>query len=156
MPHSCFKQLSLILFYFVHCIFLFRLGSKMFHPFPSSISLSIQYFSVFNIFHTSFHFFSLKQLSHTPIPDDQDELNRPNCDCPSCVAWRTLTNDHQSRIRQVHSQANSIKKKMYIDPISQNSVMTRSFLISRGYCCGSGCRHCPYLHVMVLKNQENT
>ncbi len=23
-------------------------------------------------------------------------------------------------------------------------VLTRSFLLDRGYCCESGCRHCPY------------
>jgi Family of unknown function (DUF5522) len=23
-------------------------------------------------------------------------------------------------------------------------VFTEHFLRSRGYCCGSGCRHCPY------------
>jgi hypothetical protein len=23
-------------------------------------------------------------------------------------------------------------------------VMTERYLIERGYCCGNGCRHCPY------------
>jgi hypothetical protein len=23
-------------------------------------------------------------------------------------------------------------------------VLTAHFLLKRGYCCGSGCRHCPY------------
>jgi hypothetical protein len=23
-------------------------------------------------------------------------------------------------------------------------VLTTHFLINRGYCCGNGCRHCPY------------
>lgn len=23
-------------------------------------------------------------------------------------------------------------------------VLTEQFLLSRGQCCGSGCRHCPY------------
>jgi Family of unknown function (DUF5522) len=23
-------------------------------------------------------------------------------------------------------------------------VLTAYFLINRGYCCGNGCRHCPY------------
>lgn len=23
-------------------------------------------------------------------------------------------------------------------------VMTEEYHINRGYCCGSGCRHCPY------------
>lgn len=24
-------------------------------------------------------------------------------------------------------------------------VFTREYLISRGYCCACGCRHCPYI-----------
>ncbi|MCY7374985.1 MAG: DUF5522 domain-containing protein [Pyrinomonadaceae bacterium] len=24
-------------------------------------------------------------------------------------------------------------------------VLTGHFLLKRGYCCGNGCRHCPYL-----------
>lgn len=23
-------------------------------------------------------------------------------------------------------------------------VLTEKFLLDRGYCCGNGCRHCPY------------
>jgi hypothetical protein len=23
-------------------------------------------------------------------------------------------------------------------------VMTAAYLLKRGYCCGSGCKHCPY------------
>ena len=23
-------------------------------------------------------------------------------------------------------------------------VLTAHFLLNRGYCCGNGCRHCPY------------
>ena len=23
-------------------------------------------------------------------------------------------------------------------------VFTQKYLLDRGYCCGSGCRHCPY------------
>jgi len=25
-----------------------------------------------------------------------------------------------------------------------NMVFTSTFLLKRGYCCNSGCRHCPY------------
>jgi hypothetical protein len=24
------------------------------------------------------------------------------------------------------------------------TVFTAEYLLSRGYCCGNGCRHCPY------------
>ena len=35
------------------------------------------------------------------------------------------------------------EKDYYID---ENGffVMTESFLKKRGFCCGNGCRHCPY------------
>lgn len=25
-------------------------------------------------------------------------------------------------------------------------VLTASWLLARGYCCGNGCRHCPYAY----------
>ncbi|MBN8787551.1 MAG: hypothetical protein J0I84_10715 [Terrimonas sp.] len=28
-------------------------------------------------------------------------------------------------------------------------VLTESFLLKRGYCCGNGCRHCPYEYMNV-------
>ncbi|KAA6456941.1 hypothetical protein DYQ86_24175 [Acidobacteria bacterium AB60] len=28
-------------------------------------------------------------------------------------------------------------------------VFTAAYHLKRGYCCGSGCRHCPYEHVNV-------
>lgn len=32
----------------------------------------------------------------------------------------------------------------YIDPNSGLFVLTAAYLAERGYCCGEGCRHCPY------------
>jgi hypothetical protein len=28
-------------------------------------------------------------------------------------------------------------------------VFTAAYHLKRGYCCGSGCRHCPYDHAKV-------
>jgi hypothetical protein len=28
-------------------------------------------------------------------------------------------------------------------------VLTESFHLKKGYCCGNGCRHCPYDHENV-------
>ncbi len=28
-------------------------------------------------------------------------------------------------------------------------VFTEKFLLKRGYCCGSGCKHCPYNYESV-------
>ena len=30
-------------------------------------------------------------------------------------------------------------------------VLTEKYHLARGYCCGSGCRHCPYLYERVLE-----
>jgi hypothetical protein len=32
----------------------------------------------------------------------------------------------------------------YLDPHSGLFVLTAAYLRARGYCCGNGCRHCPY------------
>jgi hypothetical protein len=31
-------------------------------------------------------------------------------------------------------------------------VMTEQYHIRRGYCCGNGCRHCPYIPKAVKGN----
>jgi hypothetical protein len=33
-----------------------------------------------------------------------------------------------------------------VDYYFENALMilTEGFLLKRGYCCGNGCRHCPY------------
>ena len=33
---------------------------------------------------------------------------------------------------------------VYRDPVTGFTVFTAKFLADRGYCCASGCRHCPY------------
>ena len=32
----------------------------------------------------------------------------------------------------------------YIDPETGFMVFTAHYLAARGFCCDSGCRHCPY------------
>jgi hypothetical protein len=32
----------------------------------------------------------------------------------------------------------------YLDPATGYLVFTARYLARRGYCCGNGCRHCPY------------
>jgi len=32
-------------------------------------------------------------------------------------------------------------------------VLTEKFLTNRGYCCGNGCRHCPY-HPAHIKGNK--
>lgn len=31
------------------------------------------------------------------------------------------------------------------DIFDQDGALSRQFLLSRGYCCGNGCRNCPYV-----------
>jgi len=33
-------------------------------------------------------------------------------------------------------------------------VMTESYHLKRGYCCGSMCRHCPYEHKSVPQSGD--
>lgn len=43
-----------------------------------------------------------------------------------------------------HDRAVDEGKPGYIDPATGLFVMTSAWLAKRGYCCGNGCRHCPY------------
>jgi hypothetical protein len=47
-------------------------------------------------------------------------------------------------IMSVHAEALRVGDPVYVDPVTRRSVMTATFLASRGRCCSSGCRHCPY------------
>lgn len=43
-----------------------------------------------------------------------------------------------------HRAAIAAGDPAYRDPVSGLAVFTAQFLADRGYCCDSGCRHCPY------------
>lgn len=45
---------------------------------------------------------------------------------------------------QIHRAACDAEEAGYIDPESGLFVMTSHYLRDRGYCCGNGCRHCPF------------
>lgn len=47
-------------------------------------------------------------------------------------------------IIMLHKKAIYEQDDFYIDPDSGYSVFTAEYLLNLGYCCGSGCRHCPY------------
>lgn len=34
-------------------------------------------------------------------------------------------------------------------------VFTAHYLLARGYCCGSGCRHCPYQYEAVSEPKRS-
>jgi hypothetical protein len=52
---------------------------------------------------------------------------------------------HRTDILARHNEAQERRLPTYADPVSGLSVFTAEFLASRGYCCNSGCRHCPYV-----------
>lgn len=60
---------------------------------------------------------------------------------------RRLSPHHPSRaeILARHDQAMAERRPTYPDPVSGMAVFTAAFLLARGTCCDSGCRHCPYL-----------
>lgn len=57
-----------------------------------------------------------------------------------------LPEDHplRSGILELHLVAVRGLSPVYRDPKTGFSVFTAAFLAGRGYCCDSGCRHCPY------------
>lgn len=53
-------------------------------------------------------------------------------------------------IEAIHALCCERKEKTYSDPSTGYSVFTSHAHRSRGLCCGSACRHCPYGHFRVL------
>jgi len=74
---------------------------------------------------------------------------------PQPLADRPLTDPHRGRldpddpasgeIVRVHAEALRAGADTYVDPRSGLTVLTAGYLARRGYCCDSGCRHCPYI-----------
>ena len=66
-----------------------------------------------------------------------------------------LEHPHVSRLSALHPRFVDIMERhaeavarglpCYDDPATHLSVFTAAFLADRGYCCDSGCRHCPYV-----------
>ena len=50
----------------------------------------------------------------------------------------------RDRIQKIHDAAAARGDNSYIDPSTGMLVMTAHYLQKRGFCCGAGCRHCPY------------
>lgn len=47
-------------------------------------------------------------------------------------------------VQRAHDAAEAAGQAGYLDPSTGLFVMTAAYLRSRGKCCGSGCRHCPW------------
>ena len=71
------------------------------------------------------------------------------------LADRPLTEPHPSRLSPQHPARAEILAEHaaalergdmgYLDPVTGLFVMTAAVHAERGYCCNSGCRHCPYV-----------
>jgi hypothetical protein len=56
-----------------------------------------------------------------------------------------LGTPRREQLLQAHERAMAAGYAMYVDPVTGLSVLTAKFLAERGWCCGRGCRHCPYV-----------
>jgi hypothetical protein len=71
------------------------------------------------------------------------------------LAPRPLTEPHPDRLPHDHPAYGAVVRAhraalddgadTYVDPVSGLVVLTAGYLARRGTCCGSGCRHCPYV-----------
>lgn len=52
--------------------------------------------------------------------------------------------DLPEHVRAAHDAAVARSEDHYVDPDTGYFVFTAAALRARGYCCDSGCRHCPY------------
>ena len=50
---------------------------------------------------------------------------------------------------ELHLKACQAQADTYVDPITGYQVFTAHALGALGWCCGSGCRHCPYAHAAI-------
>jgi hypothetical protein len=57
----------------------------------------------------------------------------------------SLRHPLRDQILRRHHEAVIAGRPTYKDPASGLSVLTAAFLAGRGYCCESGCRHCPFV-----------
>jgi iron complex transport system substrate-binding protein len=59
-------------------------------------------------------------------------------------------------IQELHARACANNLPTYTDPVTGYEVFTAGFLRQRGYCCGNGCRHCPYPGAADLSSMSNS
>lgn len=49
-----------------------------------------------------------------------------------------------AQVLEAHRRSVRLGLSTYRDPITGAIAMTATYLADRGYCCSTGCRHCPY------------
>lgn len=68
--------------------------------------------------------------------------NRPLTE-PSLKRMPDSTPQREARLA-AHEAAINAGQDGYTDPVNGMFVMTAAALAAKGFCCDSGCRHCPY------------
>ncbi|MEZ5204547.1 MAG: DUF5522 domain-containing protein [Acidimicrobiales bacterium] len=77
---------------------------------------------------------------------------KPGPSGPLRPGWRDrpapsrLAADHPrfAEILERHDRALRSGLSTYLDPATGFTVLTSQYLADRGYCCSTGCRHCPW------------
>ena len=62
----------------------------------------------------------------------------------SCPERACLCRDCLKRFSEAPAGTNLVESEDYHLDEQKRMVFTAAFLLKRGYCCGNGCRHCPY------------
>jgi hypothetical protein len=57
----------------------------------------------------------------------------------------SLLHPRYQEILALHGTAVAAGRDAYRDPATGYVVLTAATLAARGRCCGSGCRHCPWV-----------
>ena len=66
-----------------------------------------------------------------------------------------MNNRRVDEIDTLHARAVAEGRDTYADPETGYEVFTSAYLLCRGTCCGSGCRHCPFGHENVMPVEKS-
>ena len=95
-----------------------------------------------------------ERLPHVPLIADE----QADCFCPQCLseAIVKLNAPESGPTEVLNQQASWPLLREGQDYYLEGGVMvfTAAYHLSRGYCCDSGCRHCPYEQKPLAETQQ--
>lgn len=96
---------------------------------------------------------ALQALSFLP-PDSAWQRLRAQASRPAAAAAASVGEIEEvpastASCWELHARAVSAAEEGYVDPETGYFVFSEVAHRQRGFCCGNGCRHCPYAHVNV-------
>lgn len=62
-----------------------------------------------------------------------------------CASGCPMVDSLDAARASLHAQACERGVPGYLDPQSGLYVLSTNYLKERGFCCGNGCRHCPFV-----------